>query len=321
MVLMANVQGKAEMKSDFDVAAVAAAHHGVVSRQLLRDAGLTNQRIDRWLRSARIRTIGPGVYRVFESEGDMWLISAAVLSIKESAADMHTAASIHGLSIPRPGLPQIVVRRSGTNRSGLARVRQTGHLPTVDICVASGVRSLTVARTVCELVPIMSAGASERLVTRALSQTSLTESELMACDASLARRGRPGVQSRRQRLAPLLTGESVDLSALERLFLLKYQTTMFPLLAVQFRPPWFEGTDGIVDFRIEGYRILIELDGRAWHSSVDARIADVRRDRRADRHGWRVVRFSWDEVVHRWGEVIDHLEFVLNGADEETGAG
>jgi hypothetical protein len=223
--------------------------------------------------------------------------------------------------VPPPGLPQIVVRRSGTNRSGLATVRQSGHLPTVDLCVADGVRSLTIARTVCELVPIVSAGASERLVTRALSQTALTESELMACDASLARRGRPGVQRRRKRLGPLLTGQSADLSALERLFLLKYQTALLPELIAQFRPPWFEGTVGIVDFRVEGHRVLVELDGRSWHSSVDAKIADVRRDRRADRHGWRVVRFSWDEVVHRWAEVVDYLEFVLNGADEEAGAG
>ena len=309
------------MKSDFDVAAIAAANHGVVSRQLLRAAGMTNQRINRWLRSTALQPLGRGVYRFFESEGDLWQISAAVLSITGSAADLHTAARLHGLGAPQPELPQIVVRRSGTNRSGLARVRQMGHLPSVDLCSAEGVHSLTIARTVCELVPIMTSRASERIVTRALSQTALTESELMACDASLARRGRPGVQRRRERLAPLLTGQSADLSALERLFMLKYQTTLLPQLTAQFRPPWFEGTIGIVDFGIDGHRILVELDGRSWHSSVDARMADVRRDRRADRYGWRVVRFSWDEIVHRWAEVVDYLEFVLNGADEEAGAG
>lgn len=310
------------MKSHIDAVSVAMANHGLVSRSLLRDAGMSNQRIDRWMRSGQLYSLGPGVYRLFEVSGDRWVIAAAVLSVSGSAADLHTAARLHGLSIPQPeGLPQIVVPRSGTNRSGLAEVRQSGHLPVVDITCVDGIRTLTIARTVCELVAIVGPGMSERLITSALSHTELTESELQACDMSLARRGRPGVQHRRSRLGLVLTGEDTDLTVLERRFLIRYQAAVLPQITAQFRPPWFDGIRGVADFGVEGWRVIIEVDGRAWHSSVAAREEDARRDRRAVRHGWQVLRFSWDEVVHRWAEVEAHLRFVLDPLGENLDAG
>lgn len=314
-------QGEA-MKSDIDAVSVAMANHGLVTRELLRHAGMSDQRINRWLRSGQLRSMGSTVYQLFETPGDRWTIAAAVLSIKGSAADLHTAAKLHGLAMPQPEcLPQIVVPRSGTNRSGLAEVRQSGHLPSDDICVVDGIRSLTIARTVCELVPMVGPFVSERLISSALSQTELTESELQACDMSLARRGRPGVQHRRSRLGLFLTGEDTDLTVLERRFLLSYQTTDLPPVQAQYRPPWFDGIKGIADFGLEGWRVIIEVDGRAWHSSIEARDEDARRDRRAMRHGWRVLRFSWDEVVHRWAEVESHLRFVLDPSSETLDAG
>ncbi len=170
---------------------------------------------------------------------------------------------------------------------------------------------MTLARTVCELTPMLSSPAAERLVTRALSSNGLSESELIACDMSMARRGRPGVRVRRERLAPLLTGSAVELSVLEREFLRRYSVCGLPPLVSQYRPPWSDGVTGVVDFALVEHRLILELDGRAWHDSVDARVEDARRDRRAERHGWRVLRFGWDEVVHRWGEVADYLRFVV----------
>lgn len=310
------------MNSRIDAVSVAMSNHGLVTRSLLRNAGMTDQRIDRWMRASRLRPVGRGVYRLFDVPGDRWRIAAAVLSVRGSAADLHTAAELHGRSVPRPrGLPQIVVPRSGTNRSGIADIRQSGHLPAVDVCVVDGIRSLTLARTVCELVPVVGPASAGRLITSALSHPGLTESELQACDMSLARRGRPGVQLRRSRLGLYLTGEDTDLTVLERQFLLSYHRAGLPAIKAQFRPPWFDGVRGIADFGLDGWRVIIEVDGRAWHSSIAARDEDAKRDRRAVRHGWRVLRFSWDEVVHRWAEVESHLRFVLDPSSETMDAG
>lgn len=302
------------------VASLALEHHGIVTRRMLRNAGVSTRAIDRWVASARFEVVVPGVYRVFDADPELQRISLAVLSVKNGAADLETAAELHGIPVHHTGLPRVVVPHGGTNRSGLARVRQTRALPVVDVCAAQNIRCLTLARTVCELIPRLSAPAAERLTTRALSSGGLSESELTACDQSMARQGRPGVQKRRDRLAPLLVGATADLSFLERMFLTRYQASGLPPLEVQFRPPWFDGVQGVVDFALPEQRLIVEVDGRAWHDSVDARLNDARRDRRAERHGWRVVRFGWDEVSHRWSEVVGHLGFVVDSADPPRSA-
>lgn len=296
-------------------AEIAMRHHGIISRRLLREAGVPGNTIDRWMQEGSVDVIVPGVYRLFDGDDELQRVTVAVLALRHSAADLETAAWLHGLRVEHSGLPRLVVPHGRTNRSGLAYVRQTQHLPEVDLCEARGVRSLTLARTVCELTPLLSNPAAERLVTRALSGAGLSESELIACDMSMARRGRPGVRLRRERLAPLLTGAAVELSVLEREFFRRYASSGLPSVAPQYRPPWSDGVTGVVDFALVEHRLIVELDGRAWHDSVDARTEDARRDRRAERHGWRVLRFGWDEVVHRWGEVADYLSFVVRGVE------
>jgi very-short-patch-repair endonuclease len=54
-----------------------------------------------------------------------------------------------------------------------------------------------------------------------------------------------------------------------------------------------------VDFCWPEQRLVVEADGYAFHSSRD----DYRRDRRRmndlERLGWRVLRFSWEDVTQR----------------------
>ena len=56
-----------------------------------------------------------------------------------------------------------------------------------------------------------------------------------------------------------------------------------------------------VDFCFEAVRLVVEVDGARWHP-------DPARDRSLDnalaRLGWRVLRFTWAEVVHRPEEVL-----------------
>ena len=295
-------------------AEIATAQHGLVSRRQLSSAGLAGNTIDRFVGQSAVEVVIPGVYRLFDGDPELQQICAAVLSLDRSAADLETAASLHGVPVRHSGLPRLVVRHGHTNRTGLAVVRQTRHLPRIDLCVVEGISALTLARTVCELVPRLSPPAAERLATTAMSSGGLSESELVACEVSMARRGRPGVTKRRERLAPLLTGTDVDLSFLERSFLRRYREAGLPPLETQARPPWFDGVRGVVDFAVVSSPVIIEVDGRSWHDSVDARINDVRRDRRAERHGWRVIRISWDEVMHRWSELEIYLRHVLGFA-------
>lgn len=59
---------------------------------------------------------------------------------------------------------------------------------------------------------------------------------------------------------------------------------------------------GRVDFLI-GDRLVIEVDGRGFHDSDSSFEADRRRDAALSALGYRVLRFSYRQVMHSFGEV------------------
>lgn len=58
-------------------------------------------------------------------------------------------------------------------------------------------------------------------------------------------------------------------------------------------------------------RLAAEADGRRWHDPEDRRDADRRRDNDAVRRGWRVLRFTWREVVHDPAAVVSTVREAL----------
>ncbi|CAN5547821.1 hypothetical protein BH10ACT6_BH10ACT6_14760 [soil metagenome] len=67
------------------------------------------------------------------------------------------------------------------------------------------------------------------------------------------------------------------------------------------RQVWIPGV-GRVDFLI-GERLVVEIDGEQYHSDSRAFEADRRRDALLSAMGYRVLRFSFRQVMKRWPEV------------------
>jgi very-short-patch-repair endonuclease len=67
---------------------------------------------------------------------------------------------------------------------------------------------------------------------------------------------------------------------------------------------------GRVDMRIDG-RVLIEIDGYAFHSDRDAFERDRHRDAELVRRGHRVLRFSARQVFEEWRQVETAIEAAL----------
>jgi very-short-patch-repair endonuclease len=59
---------------------------------------------------------------------------------------------------------------------------------------------------------------------------------------------------------------------------------------------------GRVDLLVED-RVVVEVDGREWHDDPGRFAVDRRRDVRATIGRYRVLRFSWFQVLFRWSEV------------------
>jgi very-short-patch-repair endonuclease len=53
-----------------------------------------------------------------------------------------------------------------------------------------------------------------------------------------------------------------------------------------------------VDFCFPEHGLIVETDGRRWHDPEDARSFDRRRANACASLGWRLLRFTWAEVMH-----------------------
>ena len=64
------------------------------------------------------------------------------------------------------------------------------------------------------------------------------------------------------------------------------------------------GVIGVGDFVLDQARLVIELDGWAFHTSPDRFQRDRRRQNRLVAAGWTVLRFTWRDLTERPGYVI-----------------
>lgn len=71
--------------------------------------------------------------------------------------------------------------------------------------------------------------------------------------------------------------------------------------------PRVEGV-GHSDLRIG--RLVIECDGRQYHSSAAEFQADRTRDRKAVIDGWIVIRLTYDDVLFGWAEVLEDIRAI-----------
>jgi very-short-patch-repair endonuclease len=79
---------------------------------------------------------------------------------------------------------------------------------------------------------------------------------------------------------------------------------------IPFEPQAIIGDRFEVDFLIDGWLVL-EVDGREFHSPSDAFTADRERDAFMAWLGYRVLRFTHHQVMHEWPWVLEVVRQVL----------
>lgn len=55
-------------------------------------------------------------------------------------------------------------------------------------------------------------------------------------------------------------------------------------------------TGFVIDFAIFGKKVAIEVDGKKWHSSKEAKKRDRFKDYQLRREGWKVIRIEEEEI-------------------------
>jgi len=284
---------------DAAIAAVAGRQHGLVDRGQLLALGLTAGAIGHRLSLGRLHRVHLGVYAVGHpavSRRGRWL--AAVLACGSDAVLSHrSAAALWGLSPTARADADVsttVGRRHSRPRIAVHRVRA---LPPADRSVVDGIPVTSVARTLLDLADVVSPQVLQRALETAERERRL---DLRALDELCARSpGRHGLRGLRRALAAFDPAAAETRSELERQFLARCRTAGLPPPAVNTHVAGFE-----VDMAWPAKRLVVELDGHAFHANRQAFERDRVRDAALQLEGFRVIR-----VTHR--RLHDHPETVM----------
>ncbi|HUG41575.1 MAG TPA: type IV toxin-antitoxin system AbiEi family antitoxin domain-containing protein, partial [Longimicrobiales bacterium] len=281
--------------------------HGVIRRSDVVAAGVPPHAVDNRVRDGRLVALHRGVYRVpgpvrgrYERE------MAAVLACGEDAHLSHrSAAGLYGLR-PEPARGskvEVSVVDRFVRPGQTVRVHRVARLDPEDRTVAHGISVTAPARTILDLA----ATAAPREVERAMAvaaRNGLADRDQVA-DVVARHPGSPGAATLRALLAAIEAPAFVRSEAEERLLaLIRRAGLPAPKTNAVIR--------GIeVDFLWGAARLVVEVDGEAYHAAPDAFERDRRRDALLAAAGYRVVRVTWRQLVEEADAVLVRLAQAL----------
>ena len=221
---------------------------------------------------------------------------AAVLACGTDAVLSHrSAASLWGLRTSARTAIDVATRtRAGRDRAGID-VHSGSTLAACDLTTVDAIPCTSLARTLLDLAEVVSVRSVERAVERAEILRLL---DMGPIDEVLARAGgRRGAAVLRAVLSEIRLGTTLTRSELEERLLAICREAALP------RPElnaWIAHSDGggaEADFLWREQRLIVEVDGRDVHTTRRAFEHDRRRDQALMLLGWRVVRFTWRQVL------------------------
>jgi very-short-patch-repair endonuclease len=280
------------MRPDEVVIRLAARQHGVVTAGQLERAGVTRSAIRRRVESKRLTRLHRGIYLVASLPAQFTPEMAAVLACGAGAALSHrSAATVWGVRAARDGEVDVTVAaRRARGRAGI-RVHTARD---VEWTRHHGIPLTTPARTLRDLAPLI----PQRDLDRAIEQ------------AILARL--PG----RAELEALQDTPQITRSEAEARLLELIRRAELPPPLTNVRVHGYE-----VDLYWPEHRLVVEVDGFAYHSTREAFERDRLKDARLQAHGLRVSRVTWRQIAGTHEALLVRLAGTLaqNSATPSSG--
>jgi hypothetical protein len=285
--------------------------HGLATRPQLLALGVSECAIDRAVASGRWRRLSRGIYATSDAPATpKQRLLYAVLAVDRDAVASHAAAAwLHGLV----GFRNVVLEVTTTKprRAHGVEVHRSALSPR-DTQTVRNIPCTRIGRTLLDLAGILPRERLRTVVDDAIHRKLVRIELLRRLVLERGTRGRRGAAA----LARLLgerCGEGLPTeSKLEDLFVALIARAGLP----KPRPQRLLSDErGVVyarvDFAYEDERIAIWLDGVAFHGDVAIWRKDLDQAQEAVRHGWRVVRFTWEMVTKRGEDVVDTIRTLL----------
>jgi len=279
----------------------------VVRRRDLLAAGLTRRQLARRVASEQLRPLTPHLFTDVAQPPPGEELRAAAVSL-DAVVSGTSAALLWGLELA--ATPERLCVTVGRDRS---RARRDGvHVRRADLADGDwlrrdGLRVTTVLRTVLDLCRSLPLAQAVAATDSALRRALVTVVDLRGALCRLpSGRGRDLV-ARVLALADPACG-----SVLESLLRVLLHERGLPSprtqLVVRRRSG---GLIGRVDFAWPDVGLVVEADGFAFHADRRRYRNDRRRANALVLAGWRLLRFSWEDVVQHLDHVVESVRAAL----------
>lgn len=217
---------------------------------------------------------------------------------RRAALSHESAAAVWGIEMLAPGTPRLTVPRNRSRLLVPGWVVVRADLPGDQVEERDGVRITSVLRTLQDLCRVLSFVQAVVAADSALRQGLVGEVDL---------RGRLDAAWGHGSARPRAVARALDplsgsvLETLLRLLLRGVLPAPVSQFEVRDRLGVFVAR---VDMCWPDVRLVVEGDGFAFHSDRAAYRRDRERLNQLERLGWRVLRFTWEDVVHRPEHVV-----------------
>lgn len=290
------------MHADNAVQRIAASQGGVVTRRQAINSGLSPNQIDGRVRTGRWRVVTSGGYRLFDMPGEFDLVKSATALLPRAFASHFSAARIHGMTMLKGEPTSVIVHTRTTHTFPGVLVHRCHDLQPDHVTSVLGIPVTTIARTVVDVASSISPKHLEIVVDDNIAAQRVTHREIREVLDAVARKGKPGVRKLRSILDGR-EGVAIAPSTLEARGNKLLREAGIVTFLTEYAIPW----DPLrrFDVAIPENRLAVEWDSRRWHMQAQAFASDRRRDREVVTNGWRILRFTWDDVHRQPQLVID----------------
>ncbi len=300
-------------RADAAIHQIAARQHGVVARSQLIAAGISGNRIEYRLECGVLTSVYRGVYAVRAVAGPRARELAAVLATGDGCFVSHrAAAAVLELLPPLAADAPVEISTIRDVRIGgsAIRIHRVSALGADEVTAREGLPLTSAARTILDLAGVCGGRDGvcggrdlERALATALRRDMVTPGDFEVLLDRYQRRAGRG------RLRALLDadGEPAFLrSEAERRFHDLVRGAELPRPKTNVVVEGFE-----VDSLWPDERLIVEVDGRAYHDGDHAFEADRNRDAVLMAAGYRTMRVTWRQIVREPRQLLVKLAQAL----------
>lgn len=282
------------------------AQHSVCRRVQLLDRGIPARTIDRMVRTGRLLVRQRGVYQIGPQPMPRAPEMVAVLACGAESRISHRSAAllrdlVDGVGHDNP--TEVSVPRRKRPRVGGVRIHRVRDLLPDEVTTVDGIPVTTPARTLLDLAEVLPAREVEQAFATGLRKRLVTADDMRAMVARHPRhRGAPMWR----KLLHIEGGPAFTRSEAEERLLDIVRSARLPRPELNARVLHHE-----VDFIWRAARLIVEVDGYAFHNSAHSFVADRRRDAELTAAGYRILRFTWSDLTDECTATVVKLAQVL----------